>query len=292
MKSESRHILVALRRGERSTIAVLNKEVRKVGKKSGILGLKIVPAFLPSLFRPLFLIYILFLAPKAHADLTIASAISMSDALEEISKSYSTETGEKIRHTFAGSNVLARQIEAGAAVDVFVSADSATMDALRKKNLIVAATVRIVASNQLVVVIPKESKLVVKTSADLLPVKRIAIADPDSVPAGIYARNWLKAEGIWAEVKPQTIPLQNVRAALIAVETGNADVGLVYRTDAFSSEKVRIAFSAPMEKTGAIDYPAAVVAGSSQQATAKGFLEFLASEKATAIFAKHGFGSP
>jgi len=236
--------------------------------------------------------WILSLITRLDAEITVGTAISLSDAITDISAKYKKESGRKIRHTFAGTNVLARQIEAGAAVDVFVSADTATMDALRKKKLIVDATVRIVASNQLVVVIPKESKLLVKTSADLLAVKRIAIADPDSVPAGIYAKNWLGAEGIWAEVKPKTIPLQNVRAALIAVETGNADVGLVYRTDALSSEKVKIAFSVPIEKTGAIDYPAAVLAGSSEQAAAEHFLEFVASEKATTIFAKHGFGAP
>jgi len=267
----------------------LKKEGRNAGKRSRTANNKY---FRPSSFPRLVLIYLCFLTLKAFAGLTIASAISMSDALEEISRSYSATTGEKIRHTFAGTNVLARQIEAGAAVDVFVSADTATMDALRKKKLIVDATVRIVASNQLVVIIPKESKIWVKTPADLLAVKRIAIADPDSVPAGIYVKNWLAAEGIWAEVKPKTIPLQNVRAALIAVETGNADVGLVYRTDALSSEKVKIAFSVPIEKTGAIDYPAAVLAGSSEQAAAEHFLEFVASEKATTIFAKHGFGAP
>lgn len=239
----------------------------------------------------LFLI-LLSLSPRAYGELTIASAISMSVALEEISISYSAETGEKIRHTFAGTNVLARQIEAGAAIDVFVSADTATMDLLRKKELIVADTIRIVTSNQLVVIIPKKSPLVFAKSSDLLSANRIAIANPESVPAGIYAQYWMTEEGIWAGAKPKIIPLQNVRAALLAVETENVDAGIVYRTDAQSSRKVRIVLSPDAEKTRAIEYPAALVTGSRQKASARRFLEFLISEKAVSIFKKHSFGQP
>ena len=232
------------------------------------------------------------LGSLARADLTVASAISMADAIEEISKSYTAATGVKVRHTFAGTNVLARQIEAGAPIDVFISADTTTMDALRKKKLIVQSSVRAVASNELVVVVPNGSSLEFKAASDFLSVRRIAMAEPASVPAGIYAKTWLEAEGLWADVKPKTIPLQNVRAALIAAETGNADVAIVYRTDALSSEKVKSAFSVPIEKTGAIEYPAAVLAASTRQAEAKRFLEYLTGESAAGILAKHGFGKP
>ncbi len=232
------------------------------------------------------------LGSLARADLSVASAISMADAIEEISKSYTAATGQKVRHTFAGTNVLARQIEAGAPIDVFISADTTTMDALRKKKLIVQSSVRAVASNELVVVVPNGSSLEFKAASDFLSARRIAMAEPASVPAGIYAKTWLEAEGLWADVKAKTIPLQNVRAALLAAETGNADVAIVYRTDALSSEKVKSAFSVPIEKTGAIEYPAAVLAASARQAEAKRFLESLTGESAAGIFAKHGFGKP
>jgi len=233
-----------------------------------------------------------FAASTACAEITVGAAISMGDAIEEISAAYTDKTGKKIRHTFAGTNVISRQIEAGAPIDVFISADSATMDGLRERKLVVDSTVVTVASNRLVVVVPADSKRVVKNASDLEGFAKIAIADPQSVPAGIYAKKWLTGENLWALVSPKTIALQNVRAALLAVETGNADAGIVYRTDALSSRKVRVVFSPPLEKTGAIEYPAAVVAESPQQEEAKRFIEFLAGEAAGAVFVRHGFGKP
>lgn len=226
------------------------------------------------------------------SEITVGSAISMSDVVTEISEAHSRETGTKIRHTFAGTNVIARQIEAGAPIDIFLSADTAHMDALVAKGLVEKESVRIIATNELVVIIPADSKLSLKSPRGLLSLDRLAIADPTSVPAGIYAKRWLETEGVWARLAPKTIPLQNVRAALLAVETGNADAAIVYRTDALSSRKVKSVFTVPEGKTGAIEYPAAVVAGSTRREDANRFLEFMASEKSAAIFMKHGFGVP
>lgn len=243
----------------------------------------------------LFALLAVFCISKIHAALTVASAISMGDAMEEISAAYTTETGEKIRHTFSGTNVLARQIEAGAPIDVFVSADTATMDGLVAKRLIEEETVRVIASNELVVVFTKvgEKEISLKSVQVLTFMNiRIALADPDSVPAGIYAKKWLIAEDVWEEMQRSFIRVQNVRAALVAAENGDVNAAIVYRSDAASSKKVNIALVADPAKTGAIKYPAAIVASSAQQAEAKRFLKFLTSAEALAIFTKHGFGKP
>lgn len=270
--------------------AALDIENRELGKELEKGSPLKISVFLPSSF--LILLFICCLSSVTKADLTVASAISMSDALEEISKAYTAETGEKIRHTFSGTNVLARQIEAGAPIDVFVSADTVTMDELLKKKFILESTIRTVATNQLVAIVPTGSKLTINSPADLLSAKRIAIADPSSVPAGIYAKKWLDAEDLWAELEPKTIPLQNVRAALLAVSTGNADVGIVYRSDAASTDLVKISFTVPWKKTGQILYPAAVVRDSPNKSNAAKYLTFLETKSARAIFEKHGFEAP
>ena len=218
----------------------------------------------------------------------------MGDALEEISETYTAATGKKIRHTFAGTNVLARQIEEGAPIDVFVSADTATMDGLIGKRLIESETVRAVATNQLVVVVPTDLEMgnALEGARSLGLIRHIAIADPTSVPAGIYARKWLTAEGVWESLEPKIIRVQNVRSALIAAETGNANAAIVYRSDAVSSKKVTIVLVADPVKTGLIEYPAAVVKHSAIQAEAERFIEFLKGETAVEILATHGFGKP
>lgn len=228
-------------------------------------------------------------AAAAKADLTIGAAISMGDALEEIAEAY---PGSPPRITLSGTNVIARQIEAGAPIDVFISADTFTIASLQKKKLLSSSSTRTIATNELVVVTPKASKASLKSANDLRSLKRIAIADPTSVPAGIYAKKWLSAENLWPTLQPKTIPLQNVRAALIAAETANANAAIVYRSDAASSDKVKIAFTAPSEKTGAIEYPAAIVSASKNHEEAARFIDFLTSDIAQAILQKHGFAAP
>ena len=261
---------------------VFDKKRREAGSFAKWASIDLVPVFLllPFLFS--------LLLTEAKADLTIGSAISMGDALEEISEAY---PGKKPRLTLSGSNVIARQIEAGAPIDIFISADTATIAALGEKRLISLSSIRPIASNELVVVVPKDTKTSLKSPEDLLSLKRIAIADPTSVPAGIYAEKWLSAENLWSRLRAKTIPLQNVRAALIAAETGNADAAIVYRSDAASSKKVTPAFAAPTEKTGPIVYPASIVSASKNKKEAARFIDYLGSENAIAILREHGFGT-
>lgn len=233
-----------------------------------------------------------FFSSPASAGLTVGSAISMSDAITEIVTAYERQSGRKIRNTFSGTNVIARQIEAGAPIDVFVSADTATMAELVKKKLISQTTIRPIATNNLVVVVSALSTAVPKSPHDLLALKRIAIADPTSVPAGIYAKKWLTAENLWQKIQPKTIPLPDVRAALIAAGTSNADAAIVYLSDARSSQKVHTAFIVPLNKSGPIEYLAGVIIASPNQSEAARFLNFLTTSGSRKILARHGFSLP
>ena len=120
-------------------------------------------------------------------------------------------------------------------------------------------------------------------------VQRIALAEPSSVPAGVYSKRFLEAVGLWDAVAPKVIPTENVRAVLAAVESGDVDAGIVYRTDARISKRVRIAFEVPSSRGPAISYPFAAVKGAPHGAAARSFLEHLSSPEARAIFARHGF---
>ncbi|MEP2776737.1 MAG: molybdate ABC transporter substrate-binding protein [Luteolibacter sp.] len=256
--------------------------MKKDSRKVGIFSFRVASSF-PAILLTL------VLTSQAKADLTIGSAISLSDAVTEITAAYEKRSGSKVRTTFSGTNVIARQIEAGAPIDVFISADTATLEALVKRKLISESTIRTIATNQLVVVVPVGSETTLKSPCDLLSLKRIAIADPASVPAGIYAKNWLTAENLWPQLQPKTIALQNVRAALIAAETWNADAAIVYRSDAASSDRVKSIFTAPMDKTGSIEYPAAIVSASTRKDEALAFLDFIVSEEAGRMLTRHGF---
>ncbi len=142
--------------------------------------------------------------------------------------------------------------------------------------------------NALVVVIPADSTLSISSAASLtnFSVGKIALADPKAVPAGVYARGWLEKEQIWPQIQPKVIPTENVRAALAAVESGNVDTGIVFKTDAGISHKIKVAFEVPTNETPKISYPVAMVKDSKQPAAAKKFLDYLATEDAEKVF-KH-----
>jgi len=218
----------------------------------------------------------LFLAATLH----VSAAASLSDALTEIAAGYKPDT---IVLNFGASSTLARQIEAGAPVDVFISADEQKMDQLR--GLVVAR--RTILSNTLVIVTTSDSRIA--SPRDLLAVRRLALAEPRSVPAGIYAKQYLTKLGLWDRIAPNVIPLDNVRAALSAVEAGNADAAIVYKTDALISKKVRVAYEVPRKDGPKISYPAAVVTDSK---AARRFVDYLGSDAARAIFRKYGFLLP
>jgi len=223
--------------------------------------------------------------------LTVSAAASLTEAVQEIGKAYETKTGVKTEFNFGGSNQLARQIEEGAPVDLFFSADEASVDRLEKKGLLAAGTRSSILSNALVIVVEKGSTLAVDSPQALAsePVRSIALAEPDSVPAGIYAREYLQGLGLWEKLRGKVIPTENVRAALAAVESGNADAAIVYRTDAGISRKVRVAYEVPPAAGPPISYGAAVVRESRHSSAARQFLLYLESPAASAIFRRYGF---
>ncbi|MGH8045925.1 MAG: molybdate ABC transporter substrate-binding protein [Chthoniobacterales bacterium] len=231
----------------------------------------------------------------AHAeDLQVMAAASLTDAMKEIAPGYEKQSGNKLQFNFGGSNALARQIREGAPADVFVSADNAQMDGLQKAGVIVEKSRQEILSNILVIVIGKDSALVVASPKSLAQpaIKRLALADPKAVPAGVYAREYLTKLGLWKELEARVIPTENVRAALAAVESGNADAGIVYKTDAGISKSVKIAFEVPAKDGPQISYPAAVVKSSAHADAAKKFVAYLQSEPAKKVFQKFGFIIP
>jgi molybdate transport system substrate-binding protein len=235
-------------------------------------------------------IFLLFTFSAYAAEIQVFAAASLMDALNDIREQYQKETGDQLIFNFAASNVLARQIEEGAPADIFFSADEAKMTSLEKKKLILPETKVSLLSNTLVIVVPEDGKLNLASPDDLVKVKgNIAIAEPQSVPAGIYAKEYLKKIGIWSKIIDRMIPTENVRAALAAVESGNVDAGIVYKTDADISKKVRIAYEVPLSEGPRISYPIAIVSSSKNPDAAQKTLSYLKGEAAIAIYKKYGF---
>jgi molybdate transport system substrate-binding protein len=245
-----------------------------------------------SLLRPTAFLFTALLAASLHAaDVTVFAAASLSDALKEIATQYEPASGDKLKFNLAASSVLARQIKEGAPADVFFSADEAKMDDLAKAGLLADGTRVSLLSNTLVGVVPLDSTAAVTSAADLAKpaVVRLALAEPQTVPAGIYAKEYLQKAGLWEKVSAKVVPTENVRACLAAVESANVDAGIVYKTDALISRKVRVAFEVPAAEGPKISYPLAVIKDSKQPDAASKFATYLASPAARAIFAKYGF---
>ncbi|MCI0444021.1 molybdate ABC transporter substrate-binding protein [bacterium] len=234
---------------------------------------------------------LVLIAMSAYAaEIQVYAAASLTDALTEIGEQYRKQTGDQLVFNFAASSVLARQIEEGAPADIFFSADEAKMDSLQKKKLIVPETRKSLLSNILVIVVPEDSKLKLSSAKDLLNVKGyIAIAEPKTVPAGIYAKEYLNKIGIWSKIIDHLVPTENVRAALLAVELGNADAGIVYKTDAEISKKTKVGFEVPVQEGPKIGYPVAVVSESKNIEAARKALSYIESENALEIFKKYKF---
>ena len=195
--------------------------------------------------------------------------------------------------SYAASPALARQIENGAPADIFVSADLEWMDYLEKRKLVRAGTRANLLSNRLVLIAPADSKAVLTIGprfplAALLGDKRLAMADPDSVPAGKYGRAALEALEVWAEVAPKVARAENVRAALALVARGEAPFGIVYATDAVAERKVRVIGEFAAHLHPAIVYPAALTSASKSE-RAGSFLQFLRSAEARPVWQQYGF---
>ena len=221
-------------------------------------------------------------------EVVVFAAASTTDALEEIAKEYRVQSGNVVTFSFGGSSTLAKQIVAGAPADIFLSADLAQMDSLEKAGLVHKEDRKALLSNQLVVIVPARSNIAIAGPGDLANVPHLATADPEAVPVGIYARQWLESLGLWSTIKPKIVPTLDVRAALAAVESERAEVGIVYRTDAAISQKVKIAYSVSVENGPKIVYSVSRIASSKKSAAAD-FVTFLTAPKAKAVFARYGF---
>jgi len=225
------------------------------------------------------------------ATINVFAAASLTESLKEIAVAYEKQTGNKVVFNLGASSFLARQIEEGAPADIFFSADEAKMDGLEKKGLIVKETRKSRLSNSLVIVVASEKGAAIGSPKDLTTdkVKRLALAEPRTVPAGIYAKEYLQKQNLWHAVEAKVVPTENVRAALAAVEAGNAEAGIVYKTDATITKKVKVAYEVPANDNPAISYPMAAVRDSKQLDAATRFLKYLDSDEAGRVFEKFGF---
>jgi molybdate transport system substrate-binding protein len=227
---------------------------------------------------------------SAQTTLSIAAAASLKDAVSEAEAAYAqSQPRLEFRNNFGSSGTLAVQIDQGAPVDVFLSAAAKPMDDLESKGLIVAGTRRNLLRNSLVLIAPLDSQLQDFQGLTATSVRLIALGDPASVPAGQYGRQTLSSLHLLDQLNPKFVLAKDVRQVLAYVETGNADAGLVYATDAKISTKVRVVATAPDSAHDPIVYPVAVVKGTSNEQAARSFVDYLGSPGARAIFIKHGF---
>lgn len=219
-------------------------------------------------------------------EMLVFAAASLTESLEEIGKAFEARTGDRARFSFGASSDLARQIEAGAPADVFFSADTAKMDALERTGLVRREDRREFLSNRLVVVVAVDSTLGISGPGDLARLSRLALADPEAVPAGIYAKKWLESAGLWKQIAARIVPALDVRAALAAVESGAVSAGVVYATDAAISPRVRIAYE--VRGGPEITYSVAPLTASRKKAAAE-FVRFLGGREGRAVFTRRGF---
>jgi molybdate transport system substrate-binding protein len=225
------------------------------------------------------------------AEVRVFAAASLTDALRLIAADYQKHSGDKIVLNLGASSALARQIEAGAPADIFFSADEASMERLQTKGLLVNESRRSRLSNVLVGVVAAEQGAPVSSPKDLAnpEIKRVALGDPRAVPIGVYARQYLERLNLWDRVSPKIVPTENVRAALAAVEAGNADASIVYKTDAAISSKVKVVFEVPQAEGPQITYPMAITKGTHDPKAAEKLLAYLCSNDAAKVFRECGF---
>jgi molybdate transport system substrate-binding protein len=228
----------------------------------------------------------------APVELNVSAAASLTDALKAVNDQY-MQNNQNITVTanFASSGTLQKQIEQGAPADVFVSAGAAQMDALQKEQLLADNTRRNLLNNQVVLILPSESTLDITSFKDLTGnvVTKIAIGDPQFVPAGTYAQQAFDLLGITAQIKSKLILASDVRQVLAYVESGNVEAGVVYATDAVISGKVKIVASAPPAINSKVVYPVVVIKASKNAAAAKAYIDYLFGAEAKMVFEKYGF---
>jgi molybdate transport system substrate-binding protein len=228
------------------------------------------------------------------ADVTVFAAASLKEAMDEQARQFAAGTGNKVTISYGASNALARQIDAGAPADVFLSADLDWMDYLDQRHLLAPGTRFNLLRNTLVLIAPASSKSTLVIGPDFglaaaLGPEKLAMANPDSVPAGKYGRAALEKLGVWSGVEKQVARAENVRAALVLVSRGEAPFGIVYSTDALADKGVRVLDTFPPDSYPAIVYPAAAIA-TAKSAMARSLLEYLRSPAARPVWEKYGFG--
>jgi molybdate transport system substrate-binding protein len=230
-------------------------------------------------------------APQRPVSMIISAAASLRDALTEIDHEFEhVQPGVRVELNSGASGTLEMQIEKGAPADAFISAAPEQMNMLAAKGLLLPGTRVDLLRNELVLIVPKESRSVAGfRDLDRTDVRIVAMGDPRTVPAGIYAQQALTALGIYTTVKSKAVLATDVRQVLADVETGSADAGLVYATDAAISRQVRVVAAAPVGTHEAIVYPAAVLRAASHPDAARAYISFLRSAVARMIFSRYGF---
>ncbi|HBC0001700.1 molybdate ABC transporter substrate-binding protein [Vibrio parahaemolyticus] len=229
---------------------------------------------------------------NAATDLKVYAASSMTNAIDEIAQDFKEKYDVTVTPVYGGSSSIARQIINGAPADVFISANTKWMEYLVDEGVIDGDNVTNLVRNSLVLIAPQTSSLAVFNFADAkaweaaLNGSHLALGNPTSVPAGMYAKESLTTLGVWKEIQTKVAPAKNVRLALALVERGEAPLGVVYKTDAQLTSKVKIVGEFASDTHAAIVYPAAVVNDSTES---RQFFQYLKSEDAKRVFAHYGF---
>ncbi len=229
-------------------------------------------------------------ATQGQASLKVSAAISLQDVMEELRRIYTQKySNVNITYRFCASGTLAREIEEGISADIFISAGESQMDDLAKKRLIVDTSRKDLLSNELVLIAPKNSKLSSFTGLNDPSIAKIGIGTPQTVPAGMYAKETLTSLHLWDKISSKLVYYPNVRRVLESVESGEVDAGLVYRTDALSGTNIKTVAVASAGSHSPILYPMAIIKKSSNMEEAGKFASFISSDEAAQIFSKYGF---
>lgn len=232
----------------------------------------------------------------AAQPITVSAAISTKDAVSELGRDFTaSHPGVTLFYNWGSSGDLQKQIEAGAPIDLFISAAALQMDELEKRKLVVPGTRKVFARNLLTVIKPADSRVDIAKPGDLVGARvgRIVVGSPRTVPAGQYAEESLRALGLWDRLQPKLVFAENVRQALEYVARGEVDAGFVYTTDAATrGQAVKEAFRPAEDTYRPVVYPVAVVAGTRQPALAAAFIDLLLSREGQAVLSRYGFQPP
>jgi molybdate transport system substrate-binding protein len=233
--------------------------------------------------------------PTEKVELTISAAASLTDAFKEIQTNYETKNKQiKLNFNFGASGALQQQIEQGAPADLFFSAATKNMKTLIDKQLIDTAQQKNLLINELVVVVPADGKVTIQKAEDLTNenIKHLAVGEPQTVPAGSYAKEALTNVKLWDTLQDKIVQGKDVRQVLTYVESGNAEAGFVYKTDAMTSKSVKVAFSVDPQSYTPIEYPGGIVKATKHSKETADFYAYLQSKEAQDVFVKFGFSIP